>query len=78
MVNYAISAGKKSKYISRLVLSTDNELIREEGERNSCEIVDRPSDLGLDDTSTIDVVKHVLDFLKNRFPVIVALHQWYL
>ena len=80
---YRLSAGgllpqKKSSYCDALVLSTDSKEIAAVAQKYDVEVpFMRPKELASDEASSIDVIKHALDFLDSKginFDVIV-LHE---
>lgn len=63
LIAWTIDEAKKSQYIDRLVLSTeDDEIIRVARECN-CETLIRPAQLAKDDTPGIEVVLHAIESL---------------
>lgn len=66
LIYYSIEAGLKSKYVTRTVLSTEAENIKNIAFEYGCEVVDRPLELAQDTTMTIPVMIHVLDYLKEK------------
>ena len=77
LIYYSILAAKSSQYIDRIIVSTDEKRIAEVSETYGAEVLERPRNLALDNTPTIDVVIHVLDVLKekNYAPNIIILLQ---
>jgi len=77
LIAYTIEEAKKSKYISRVIVSTEDDEIAKVSNKYGAEIIKRPLELAKDDTPTIDVVLHILDDLKNKNiePDIVVLLQ---
>lgn len=79
LIYYSIMAGKKSKYVTRTVLSTEDEEIKQVAQDVcNCEVVDRPQELAQDETKTIPVLIQVCDELKAKegyIPDIVVLLQ---
>ena len=96
LISYSIEAALNSKFIKRIVVSSDSEKILEiangynvEMGKNSksakkiknpknIESIKRPEHLSQDDSTTMDVIKHVLDTLnheKDYFPDIIILLQ---
>ena len=77
LIAYTIEEAKKSRYISRIIVSTEDDEIAKVSNKYGAEVIRRPMELAKDDTPTIDVVLHVLDNLKNRNiePDIVVLLQ---
>jgi CMP-N,N'-diacetyllegionaminic acid synthase len=78
MISYVIEAGKKALSLSGLYCSTDHEDIAKVCIDAGVEVIERPEDLGRDDTPVTDVIKHVLKHLGDRegiIPGMVALLQ---
>ncbi len=64
MLAYSIDHAQKSKYINRIILSTDSSQYAEIGKRYGAEIPFlRPEEYALDDSLAIDVFYHCLTFL---------------
>jgi len=66
MIAYTIRAALRSRRISRVVVSTDNDKISAVASGFGAEVVKRPPELARDSSSTIDAVTHCLDVLKSR------------
>ena len=78
LIYYSIKAGQDSKYVTRTVLSTEDELIKQKAIECGCEVIDRPMELAQDTTMTVPVMMHVLDELEkneNYIPDAVVLLQ---
>ena len=66
LVEHTIKIAKKSKKISRLVLSTDSPKIAKIGKKLEIDVPFlRPKKLATSTSSTLDVVHHTLEFLKK-------------
>ncbi len=62
LIAWIIEAAKKSKYIDRLILSSDDNEIISEAKKFGCEVpFIRPYDLARDDSSASDVILHALN-----------------
>lgn len=62
LLAWSINAALKSKYIDRLILSSDDEEIMKVAEKYGCEVpFKRPGHLGEDTTSSMDVIMHALN-----------------
>jgi len=76
---YTCTAAKKSKCLSRVILSTDDGKIAEVGKKCGVEVpFMRPKLLAVDNTPTLPVILHALEFLRkkeNYKPDIVILLQ---
>lgn len=72
---YVANAACKSRCISRLVCSTDDEHIIQVCKNIGVEVLERPKQLSLDTISLTDVLKHSLEELKNNegyYPDLIA------
>ena len=73
----AISA-LRSKFCTRLILSTEDPEIQEDGRKYGAEVLfTRPSELATDTASSFDVIRHAIDWtesnLQERFEAIMLL-----
>ena len=79
LLEYTIKAAKNSKKISRIILTTDSEEFADIGKKLKVEVpFIRPKKLATDNASSLDVVNHVLTFLKkneNYQPDIILILQ---
>jgi len=78
LIYYTIHESINSKYVNRIVVSTDDDEVVSLAESYGVEVIRRPEHLARDDTPTIHVVLHVLDTLKekeNYIPYVVVLLQ---
>jgi CMP-N,N'-diacetyllegionaminic acid synthase len=78
LIVYSIEAALKSKYINKIVVSTEDEEIAEISKKYGAEVIKRPRELAKDSSSIIDVLKHVLEKLRekeNYNPDIIVLLQ---
>jgi len=76
LIAYSIETALKSKYIDKVVVSTDNEEIAKVTGKYEAEVIKRPRELAKDDSLTIDMVFHALEALKPDYvPEIVVLLQ---
>lgn len=67
LLAYTCEAGLASSSLSRVVLSTDDPAIAEVGRRCGVEVPFlRPAALAADNSSSLDVALHALDWLKNN------------
>lgn len=65
LVAYSIEAGLNSKYITRTVVSTEDEEIAQVSRQFGAQVIKRPMELAQDETKTIPVMLHVAQYLKN-------------
>jgi len=77
LIAYSIQAAAKSKYVDRVVVSTDDKEIAGVSKNWGAQVIDRPSQLATDASKTIDAILHALSTLKkeNYVPQIVILLQ---
>ncbi len=67
LIAYSIAAAKLSKDIERVIVSTDNEEIAEIARHYGAEVPFlRPDEYATDKSKDIDVIRHVLDWLKKN------------
>jgi len=66
MVFYSIDACKESKYITRVVVSTEDSEIKELCQNYGVEVVDRPLELARDEAKTAPVMVHVVEELEKQ------------
>ncbi|EOH2792851.1 hypothetical protein ACLZ7R_001772, partial [Campylobacter jejuni] len=65
LLYYTINAAKNSKYVDKIVLSSDGDDILEYGQTQGVDVLKRPKELALDDTTSDKVVLHTLSFYKD-------------
>ncbi len=77
LVAYTIEAGLKSKFINKLIVSTEDEIIAAVAKNFGAEIIMRPEELAQDTTKTAPVLVHVVEELEKQgyHPDIVVLLQ---
>lgn len=74
LIAWAIEAAKKSKYIDRLILSSDDVEIIEVAKGFGCDApFVRPSELAQDDSPGIDPVLHAMDNLSKEYDYVALL-----
>lgn len=73
LINWTIEAGLKSKNIDEIVITTDNEEIKQISNVVGVNIINRPDILATDTASSFDVVKHVLDNVSKKYDFIILL-----
>jgi len=61
MLAYTIREAKKSKFLTRYVVSTDSPQIAQVAEQYGAEVLMRPAELAQDNTPMIAVLQHVLE-----------------
>ena len=66
LISYSIDASNSCSLIDDTYVSTEDGEISEISKGNNAEVIERPDELASDDSSSIDVILHVLDYLENR------------
>ncbi len=65
LISYTILAAKKSKYIDKIIVTTDDKKIAKISTLHGAEVPFlRPKNISRDDSSIIQAVKHTLEFLR--------------
>ena len=73
LLQWTIEAAQNSRYVDRLVLSSDDEAICKVGQQLGCDVpFKRPKILASDDATTVDVIKDIVDRLPG-FDLVVVL-----
>lgn len=72
LIAYSIEAGLKSKYISKVVVSSDDEEILQISQNFGADIIKRPDELASDTATTFDVIEHTIKSL-GKYDYIVLL-----
>ena len=78
LIQYTITAAKESKYITRVIVNSDDKEILEFADAQKVEIMKRPEALAQDNTPMKDVLFHQLNQMKeqeNYVPDIIILLQ---
>lgn len=74
LIAWTIDEAKKSKYIDRLILSSEDEEIIKVAKEYRCEVpFKRPVELAQDDTPGIEPVIHALDTLEEKYAYVALL-----
>ena len=74
LIAWSIESAKNSKYIDKLILSSDDEEIINVAKKFGCEVpFVRPKELAQDETRSIDVVLHTLKTLKENYDYVILL-----
>ena len=76
LISWTIEASLKSKYISKTIVSSDDEEILDIANHYGAETMRRPSDLATDEASSESVVSHAVSMLKSKkeeFDILILL-----
>jgi CMP-N-acetylneuraminic acid synthetase len=78
LIAYSIEAAVKSRYIDRVIVSTEDEEIAEISKKYGAEVIERPLELAQDDTPSLPVFQHVIKYLEEAekiHPKIIVILQ---
>jgi CMP-N-acetylneuraminic acid synthetase len=77
LIAYTIEQSLASKYVDRTIVSTEDPAIAEVSLRYKAEVIDRPIELATDKATTLSVLKHVLEKIREEGdnPDIIVLLQ---
>jgi CMP-N-acetylneuraminic acid synthetase len=73
LIAWSIETSLKSKYIDKVIVSSDDNEIISIAKKYSVQTIKRPHELATDTASTIDVVKHAIENIKENFEFTVLL-----
>jgi len=65
LISYTIEAGIQSKYIDRVVVSSDDDEILEVAKASGSEVMKRPRLLATDTSTTFDAIEHTIENLEG-------------
>lgn len=72
LIAYTIEAALKSKYIDKVIVSSDDYEILEISKKHGVETIKRPDELANDTATTFDAIKHAIDnFEKYEYIVLL-------
>jgi len=66
LIVYTIESAKKSKYLNRIIASTEDKEIAEISKKYGAEVIERPAKFAKDDAPALPVFQHVVDFLEKN------------
>lgn len=78
LIAHTIEEAKKSNYLERIIVSTEDKEIAEISKKYGAEVIERPEDLAQDSTPTFPVMEQVIQYLEkneNYKPDFVVLLQ---
>lgn len=74
LIAWTIEAGKKSRYIDKLIVSTDTNEIKNVSQYYGAEVPFlRPTELSADNSDSVSVLKHAIDYTNENFDYILLL-----
>ncbi|HHC6478574.1 TPA: acylneuraminate cytidylyltransferase family protein [Vibrio parahaemolyticus] len=66
LIGWTIKAARGCSYVSRVLVSTDDDEIARISKDFGAEVIDRPSELATDTASSIDVISHAISWLAQK------------
>ncbi len=66
LISYTIEAALKSNWIDKVVVSSENDKILDYSKSAGADIIKRPQDLALDNSTTESVIEHCIKHLENQ------------
>lgn len=73
LISYTLDAAKKSKYIDKILVSTEDKDVKYVAQREGAFVLDRPMELAQDASKTIDVLLHVVNETKEKYDYLILL-----
>jgi CMP-N,N'-diacetyllegionaminic acid synthase len=73
LIAWSIEAGIKSKYIDKVVVSSDSDEILNLSKKFGASTIKRPKELANDTATSFDAVRHAIDNIKDVFDYVVLL-----
>ena len=74
LIAWTVEAAKASRYVDRVILSSDDAAIAEAAARFGCEVpFVRPAELATDKADSMSVVRHALGALSERYDLLLLL-----
>ncbi|NRF32509.1 cytidylyltransferase domain-containing protein [Vibrio coralliilyticus] len=73
MIAWTIEAALKSRYIDKVIVSSDSDEIREKSISFGADTMRRPHDLATDTSSTFDVLKHAIENTDETYNCVMLL-----
>jgi CMP-N,N'-diacetyllegionaminic acid synthase len=73
LIAWSIEAAKKSRYIDRVVVSSDDDEILSIAKEFGADMLKRPKELATDTATTFDTIVHVIENMEKSYEYIVLL-----
>ena len=73
LIAWTIQAALNSKYIDKVIVSSDSEEILKKSIKFGADIILRPTDLATDRSSSFSVIEHILNKINKSFDYIILL-----
>ena len=75
LIEHSINYAKESKFIEKIILTTDNEEIKKIGKDNNITVVNRPKEISGDKATTESAIEHVISLFKFSIDTTIILLQ---
>ena len=75
LIEHSINYAKESKFIEKIILTTDNEEIKKIGKDNNITVVNRPKEISGDKATTESAIEHVISLFKFSIDTTIVLLQ---
>jgi len=72
LIAWTIDAAKKSKFINKIIVTTDDDEIAEVSRKYGAEVLMRPKELAADEVPLLPVLKDVVDRVKSDIVVLLT------
>jgi CMP-N,N'-diacetyllegionaminic acid synthase len=66
LIAWTIDSAKRSRYLDKVVVSTEDKEIARISRKFNAEVIDRPKELATDAATSIEVIKHAVSFLEKN------------
>jgi CMP-N,N'-diacetyllegionaminic acid synthase len=73
MISWTIEAALGSKYIDKVMVSSDSDEILNISKKQGASIIKRPNDLASDTATSFDAVKHTIYIIDEKFDFVILL-----
>jgi len=73
LIAYSIEAGIQSKYINKVIVSSDDEEILSVSKKFGADTIKRPSELASDTATSFDAIRHAIENIDNKYNYIILL-----
>ena len=75
LIEHSINYAKESKYIDKIILTTDDKEIKKIGKDNNITVVDRPKEISGDKATTESAIEHVISLFEFSIDTTIILLQ---
>ena len=73
LIIWTIEAGLKSRYIDKVIVTSENDEIQKISLEAGSKIIKRPHKLAKDNTNLNDVIKHAINILEDKYEIVIVL-----